>query len=121
MLDYGRLFVWIIPVLVLLKNKSGKLSADPVIKTLLFLLTITFLLTAPAMLIYKIMNSHRYLIPFYYLLSLLAAYLLFVNPGFARVRKFLALVVIAGLISGSFWVYPEKIANGWDATLAPRL
>jgi hypothetical protein len=26
--------------------------------------------------------------------------------------------MLAGLISGSFWVYPGRIANGWDATLA---
>jgi hypothetical protein len=48
----------------------------------------------------------------------LSAYLLFIYPGFGKTRKFLFAVVLAGLISGNFWVYPGKIANGWDATLA---
>ena len=116
--DYGRLFVWIIPLLAFTRFNRKTLMADPVIQALLFLLAITMLLSAPAMLLYKIMNSHRYLIPFYYLLSIFASYLLFINPGFPGVRKVLAVMVFAGLMSGSFWVYPEKIANGWDATLA---
>ena len=118
MVDYGRLFVWIIPVLAFFMYDRKKLLADRSIQLLLLLLTATLLFTIPIMLFYKILNGHRYLIPFYYFLSLLSAYLLFINPGFPGTRKILTTVVIAGLISGSFWVYPGKIANGWDATLA---
>jgi hypothetical protein len=70
------------------------------------------------MLGFKILNGHRYLIPFYFLLSVASAYLLFKLPGFQRFRTILFTVVLAGMVSGSFWVYPGKIANGWDATLA---
>ena len=118
MADYGRIFVWIIPVLAFVRNDRKKLLTDPAIKLLLLLLTASLLFSAPTMLVYKILNGHRYLLPFYYLLSLLAVYLLFINPGFYPVRNFIFAIVLAGLISGSFWVYPGKIANGWDATLA---
>ena len=30
----------------------------------------------------------------------------------------MAILIIAGLLSGNFWVYPDKIAKGWDASLA---
>jgi hypothetical protein len=118
MADYGRLFVWIIPALAFFTIKRKKILADPNIRMLLLLLTATFLFTVPAMVTHKILNGHRYLIPFFFLLTLLASYLLFINPGFRHARKILFALVLAGLVSGSFWVYPEKTANGWDATLA---
>ncbi len=39
------------------------------------------------MLIYKMLNGHRYLIPVYYFLSLLAVYLLFPSPGPIKTKK----------------------------------
>ena len=118
MVDFGRLFVWLIPLLAFAGFNRKSLLADRNVKLLLLLLAATLIFSVPSMLIYKILNGHRYLIPFYYLLSILSAYLLFINPGFSRTRKILFALAIAGLISGNFWVYPGKIANGWDATLA---
>jgi hypothetical protein len=118
MIDYGKLFVWAIPLLAVFLTGPKRLSSDPVIRTLMMLLAFILVFSAPTMLIYKILNGHRYLIPFYFFLTLLAGYLLFINPGFPRFRKILFALVLAGLISGSFWVYPGRIANGWDATLA---
>jgi hypothetical protein len=118
MIDYGKLFVWIIPLLAIFRSDRKRLFSDPVIRTLLMLLAFILVFSAPTMLIYKILNGHRYLIPFYFFLILLAGYLLFINPGFPLFRKALFTLVLAGLISGSFWVYPGRIANGWDATLA---
>lgn len=118
MVDYGKIFLWIIPALALFMYERKKLVTDPVIRSLLFLLISSFLFSAPSMIIFKILNGHRYLIPFYYVLSLLTAYLLFINPGFKKIRNILFMIILAGLFSGNFWVYPGKIANGWDATLA---
>jgi hypothetical protein len=118
MVDYGKIFLWIIPALALFMYDRKKLINDPVIRSLLFLLISSFLFIAPSMIIFKILNGHRYLIPFYYVLALLTAYLLFINPGFKKIRNILFLIILAGLFSGNFWVYPGKIANGWDATLA---
>jgi hypothetical protein len=118
MIDFGRILVWLIPLRVVFRFNLSKLGHDPVIRLLVILLAAILLFTLPAMLFYKILNGHRYLIPFYFLLSLLASYLLFINPGFGRSRRMILAAVVAGLISGSFWVYPQKIATGWDATLA---
>jgi hypothetical protein len=118
MVDYGKLFLWIMPALALLMSERKKLITDPVIRSLLFLLISSFLFSAPSMIIFKILNGQRYLIPFYYVLALLTTYLLFINPGTKRIRNVLFVIILAGLFSGNFWVYPGKIANGWDATLA---
>jgi len=32
--------------------------------------------------------------------------------------KFLYFIALIGLLSGNFWVYPDRISQGWDATLA---
>jgi|WetSurSiteA1Bulk_404760.scaffolds.fasta_scaffold00175_11 hypothetical protein len=117
MVDFGRVFVWIIPVLAFFRLNRKNLLTDPTIKLLLLLLTATLIFSLPSMLIYRILNGHRYLITFFYLLSLLAAYLLFINPGF-RSKRILFILALAGLVSGNFWIYPGKIANSWDANLA---
>lgn len=118
MIDFGRIVVWLIPLWVLFRHNLSKLRQDPVIRMLVILLAAILLFTAPAMLFYKILNGHRYLIPFYFVLTVLASYLLFFNPGFGRSRPMILALMLAGLLSGSFWVYPQKIATGWDATLA---
>ena len=33
-------------------------------------------------------------------------------------QKLLYSLLFIGLISGNLWIYPEKISQGWDATLA---
>ena len=57
---------------------------------------VSLLVTLPPMLIYKMLNGHRYLIPVYYFLSMLAAYLLLGTPGRQRLKKILAIVTVAG-------------------------
>jgi hypothetical protein len=38
--------------------------------------------------------------------------------AFRKIRNLLVGVTVLGLISGNFWVYPKKISQGWDSTLA---
>ena len=33
-------------------------------------------------------------------------------------KKVIYVFLLAGLLTGHLWVYPEKISMGWDATLA---
>lgn len=116
--DFGHVFLWIAVVIILVPLiRAGSIPPEPV-RSILLLLLVSLVLILPPMLIYKILNGHRYLIPAYFFLSLLAAYLLFGTPGRTRFKKILACIAIAGLLSGNFWVYPDKIAKGWDASLA---
>ena len=118
LLDFGHVFVWIIALLLIIPRLKKSGSTDKRLRDLLLLLILSIALTLPTMLIYKMLNGPRYLIPVYYFLSLLVVYLLFSAPVMMRRRKWMALLIIAGLLSGNFWVYPDKIAKGWDASLA---
>jgi hypothetical protein len=116
--DFGHLFVWFTVIILLIPPRGKIKHAEEPLKSMLVLLLTSLLITLPPMLLYKMLNGHRYLIPVYYLLSLLMVYLLFGVPGRTRLKKILAVVTLAGLLSGNFWIYPDKIAKGWDATLA---
>ncbi len=118
LVDFGHVFVWAvvtIGVYPLLRKRS---SLKEPLASLLLLLGVSLLVTLPTMLLYRMLNGHRYLIPVYYFLSVLAVYLLFGIPGQDKLKRVLAVVMLAGMLSGNFWVYPDTVAKGWDATLA---
>jgi hypothetical protein len=118
LLDFGHVFVWIILFLLILPLLKKRIPAGEKFRELIFLLVASVILTLPAMLVYKMLNGHRYLIPVYYFLSLTVVYLLFATPRPAKHAKWMAALIMAGLLSGNFWVYPDKIAKGWDSSLA---
>ena len=63
--------------------------------------------------------GHRYFIPSYLSFTLLACVLLKhiyeTHPGISRI---IYTLLITCLISGNFWIYPDRISQGWDASLA---
>jgi hypothetical protein len=118
LLDLGHVFVWIILLMLIIPVLKKGHAMDKRMRDLIFLFILSLAMTLPTMLIYKMLNGPRYLITVYYSLSLLVTYLLFSTPAVMRQRKWLAILIVAGLLSGNFWVYPDKIAKGWDASLA---
>jgi hypothetical protein len=118
LMDFGHVMVWITVGILLLPRFRQKGNVKESLGSILFLLGFSLLVTLPPMLYYKMLNGHRYLIPVYYFLSLLASFLLFASPERAKLKKVLAVVSVAALLSGNFWVYPDKIAKGWDSSLA---
>ena len=118
LMDFGHVFVWFTLAILLIQFlKKKEIHREP-LYSLLLLILVSMLFTFPTMLIYKIMNGHRYLIPVYYFLSVLAVFLLFGTPGRERFKKILFVLTLTGLLSGNFWIYPDNVAKGWDATLA---
>ncbi len=77
LLDFGHVFIWIILFLLILPLLKKRIPAGEKFRELIFLLVASVILTLPAMLIYKMLNGHRYLIPVYFFLSLTVVYLLF--------------------------------------------
>jgi len=118
LVDFGKLFLWIVTGISLWLFLKKKLKADDSLRSIVLLITLSLLFSAPSMLFYAMLNGHRYLIPVYYFLAVAVAYVLFVRPETLRFRKAMTILVFTGLLSGSFWIYPDKIAKGWDATLA---
>lgn len=115
-LDFGRVFVWLAALITLVYIKINKIKITKEAKKLgvLFGLLILFL-SIPAILYYDL-KGHRYFMPIYFSFSLLALYLLLELMQTKAFKKVLLIGMIFGLLSGSFWVYPEGIAQGWDST-----
>lgn len=125
--DFGRVFVWggLALVGAFYFKKSGwklpKMNRHE-IKWQFFMLTIlTFFALGPTQLFYKGLLAHRYFLPFFLSLNLTFAYLL-CTEGFKLMKNRwskVALPIFCLLLAeGNFWVYPQKIAMGWDSTLA---
>lgn len=118
MLDHGKIFLWIAGFMILANTTRKQTISDDSLKDLIWLFILTLVATLPAMLVFKMLNGHRYLIAVNIFLSVVVAYLISTKLYKPRFKPILILVIVAGLISGNFWVYPDKIAKGWDASLA---
>lgn len=116
MLDFGRVFVLLI-LSVLLIQFRRQWKTDQNFNYLLVLLVASVLLLSPSLLIHKYLLAHRYLLPIYFVCSLGALYLLFRFVARQWQMPIYGLLFL-GLLTGNLWIYPPKIAQGWDATLA---
>ncbi len=116
-LDYGRIVIWGVFLVLLIKFRLGVFKIKEA--RLLYLLFIVILFLLPANMIWaKDLLGHRYLLPIYLSFSLLCATILFSLEMGRKLRIAMVSVWLIVIISGNFWVYPEKISQGWDSTLA---
>ncbi len=117
LLDFGRIFLWIILAVVFVKYFKP-LKKD---KDLLQLAVVFFAVTlslSVSFLLYKNLSGHRYILPVFLIFALITSYLIFEKISSEKLRKIFFVIALIGLLSGNLWVYPEKIAQGWDASLA---
>lgn len=110
--DYGRIFMLL--ALLALWTKLGK---DWNRRPFLALLFITLLIQVPHFLLFRGVNAHRYLLPFFLALSLFFIQVLQQSQILPRSKRLIMVLVLLGLASGNFWLYPRGIAQGWDSTI----
>ncbi len=135
-IDFGRLFVWLGWLIALiwlaqyhyrnaqiawwkkLLPPKGTLALPrtPLQKALGLSILLLLALGAPAIL-GQGLNQHRYFLPLFVCLSWMTSWTI---ASLHRIRwqTWLAALVAIGLFSGSRWIYPHHIAQGWDATPA---
>lgn len=112
--DFGRVFIFIFLIASFIlfgkkiisqtKNKQLLLLAFlPVI----FIIVISLLATNTF--------GHRYFIVSFNILTILTFSIL---TDYFSNRKLLYSLLLIGLITGNFWIYPKRISQGWDASLA---
>jgi len=103
--DFSMFAVWLI---ILLNIRTLFSSHRKFVLLLLLLVCALAILVLP----FEGLMNHRYFLPIQ-LTGILLALL-------AMKKKAKQLIILISLIicSGNFWVYPEKTAQGWDATLA---
>ncbi len=116
-IDFGRIGIWIVFIILIIKYWKEVLNSKKT-RLLLFFFITTLILLSANMLWAKNLIGHRYLIPVYISFSLLCINILFSNYVTKKVRFILSTLWIIIVITGNLWIYPPKIAQGWDSTLA---
>ncbi|MBN2611803.1 MAG: hypothetical protein JXB00_09640 [Bacteroidales bacterium] len=117
LIDFGRLFLWIVFFMIMI-SEVKKIKADKNLVNLLILFTLLLTILPLSMLFHKYLLAHRYLLPINLIFSIIVGKLIFEYVHNVFLKKFYFALVIIGLITGNLWVYPDKIAQGWDSTLA---
>jgi len=117
LVDFGRIVLWLVLLTaIIILNKRIRFSNNIKSLFILFLLLVTIL--PLTMLLHKNLLAHRYLLPLYLVFSLIVCFLVFESMNNRKLKKILFAIIAIGLITGNLWVYPEKISQGWDSTLA---
>lgn len=115
-LDYGRVFLFVFLAVALLVGRKRLLAHDRLLCTgAFFLVPALWLLLL--MLPFSNPIGHRYFALSFLALGLVV--LVAVDLLETKWRRWFVPGILAlGLLGGHFWVYPDRIAQGWDASLA---
>jgi hypothetical protein len=113
LIDFGRLIIWILILLFIWKLKKPVRTIT--IKRTAILLTISIITYYFVSVFHKGLMAHRYFIPIY-LISLVLVFNFIIQ--LKKYFKLAYLLIVISLIAGQLLVYPDKIAKGWDASLA---
>jgi hypothetical protein len=116
-IDFGRIGVWLV-LLFLFFNYRKQIIQSKEIKIIFLFAISSIVILASNMIWARNLLAHRYLIPFYLIVAILGTQILFSNFVKEKLKIILTITWIIFLISGNFWIYPTKIAQGWDSTLA---
>lgn len=117
-LDNGRIVCTLLLLFFLVKMFRQNLLLCKNGRFLLLCFSAFFLIFAPIFIFFSVAINNRYLLPAFLLLHLLIAYFIVANSWKINVQKAWLFVILIALFSGTFWVYPKHIAQGWDGTLA---
>ena len=117
LLDFGRIFLWFVLGFGFLKMYKEKIQVNAKAKELMVLMFATFIVLTPSMLLHKGLMAHRYLLPVALSINFLTLAILFKTKLPKKFFNIVYIVIFIGLFTGNFWVYPKRIAQGWDSTL----
>ena len=118
LIDFGRLFQWIIGFYFIYLLVKKKITPDSKLGLLAALISFSLILNLPSMLLFNLLTGHRYFIIIYILITITVSYLIFEKTSSVKLSNIFFAVIVTGLLTGNLWIYPDKIAKGWDATIA---
>jgi hypothetical protein len=109
--DFGRIFLFASVLILFLKQKKK----DTIGRQLIFILLFTILpyLVFFIPLLYPV--SHRHFMISY--IVVIIAFVYFLSSLKKIHRTVILVLAILCLLSGNFWLYPERYGNGWDASM----
>jgi hypothetical protein len=116
--DFGRITVWLLCIGFAIYQFRKKERLQPPQAFLLFLFSYLFLVYAANTLFADGLVGHRYYMPLY-LVSLLLC-LQWAHVYFTKYANYFSILIATSFIIGAHYIYPSKIAMGWDATPAHK-
>lgn len=116
--DFGRITVWLFCIGFALYQykRKDKLEAKQIFLTLL--VAFLFIVYSANTLFADGLVGHRYYLPIYIVALLLA--LQWIHRYIIKYKDLVSTSIAISFIIGSYYIYPSKIAMGWDATPAHR-
>lgn len=111
--DFGRVAILICILYFIAKNTSI-IKRQKIIE-LLSLSILSVIVIIVASLFSNNPFGHRYILVSYLIVALLAFVII---KEYSNYKKPIYIILVIMLITGNFWVYPKRIAQGWDASLA---
>ena len=118
LLDFGRVFLFVILLLLIVHHWKHKIQIYLKTKQLLALIFMLSIFFLPNFLMYKGVNAQRYLLPLLILINFVAVHFLWKSELSKQYKNILLFLMFLGLFTGNFWVYPKNISQSWDSTLA---
>jgi hypothetical protein len=118
LLDFGRIFLWVVLLFIGFSRFRNKEKVDFKTQQLLVLFSTLIFFLTPALIIHKMLLGHRYLLPIFLIIDFIAVYFIFKYVKKREWKITLFTICFLGLSLGNLWVYPKKISQGWDSTLA---
>jgi len=116
LLDFGRLVLWVPGLLWMLTLWRAKEPIQRQERRMLLVFGIPLLVLSLAFLPFANPVAHRYfLVVFVLALPWFAYRIHLLDPTRSR---FYGIAILSMLAFGHRWIYPDKVAQGWDASLA---
>ena len=113
LIDFGRVFIFLLFAFLSMQSLRKWRFKDHIIQTLFLIAMTQFILFFAIIIIFRNPFGHRYLIPIMIPIIIVTVY--WISTYLRRPWLWLSLCFIS-LSSGHFWLYPEKVSQGWDAT-----
>jgi hypothetical protein len=118
LLDFGRITLWIL-FIINVKFWWKFFKTDSLTLELSVLSGLFLAIFPLSMIPHTSLLAHRYLLPVYIIFALLVCYIFFEKTQSSiSKKKITGLFLILSLLAGNLIIYPDKIAQGWDSSLA---
>lgn len=113
-IDFGRVTLWIFLFItaIFFYRKVRTEELNILFKILFIPLLILILLMVP----FSNPIGQKYFIVIFLLLNIAVCYI-FQTIKNNKLTIIMSAIFLISLVTGNFWIYPEKFGNGWDASL----
>lgn len=115
LIDYGRIGIWIILLFIIIISIRKKIIFGRFFSTTLSIALCQFVVLLPFVLFSGNPIGHRYFLPVIIFVTISVIYWILI---YSKYKIFIYCVTSIIVLSGYFWIYPDTIAQGWDATPA---